>query len=81
MESIKLKNKITKNPTKSPHRMGSMKIDQWKLFNMNDRIKGLRKTNRGSMTYGTKPKVMTFLSLESQKERTSVVQNKYFKTY
>lgn len=61
--------------------MGSMKMDQWKLFNMNDRIKGFfKKTNRGSMTYGTKPKVMTFLSLESQ-ERASVVQSKYLKTY
>ena len=40
--------------------MGSMKTDQWKLFNMNDRIKGLKtskQTNRGSMTYGTKPKL------------------------
>ena len=37
-----------------------MKTDQWKLFNMNDRIKGLKtskQTNRGSMTYGTKPKL------------------------
>ena len=23
--------------------MGSMKMDQWKLFNMNDRIKGFKK--------------------------------------
>jgi len=62
MESIILKNKITtkKNQTKSPNRKGSMKTDQWKLFNMNDRIKGLKtskQTNRGSMTYGTKPKL------------------------